>query len=73
MGLYKKYVISIQEKLLSVVDESDIFYNVSQYETKLTGEVKFEAHRRYIDIQYMLEGQEMMGYANIEDHLKKKR
>jgi YhcH/YjgK/YiaL family protein len=32
------------------------------YQTKVPGECRFEAHRRYLDIQYVVEGAEAMGW-----------
>jgi YhcH/YjgK/YiaL family protein len=41
----------------------DIYVTVSEAETKPREQVKFEAHRRYIDIQLVVRGQEAMGVA----------
>ncbi len=49
------------------VDGDDIFALVSAYNTKIPADVLPEAHERYIDIQYMVKGEEMMGYAPLED------
>lgn len=35
---------------------------VSEYETKKVNENGFEAHRDYIDIQYLISGEEIVGY-----------
>jgi YhcH/YjgK/YiaL family protein len=40
------------------VDGDRLLANVMTYETKRPGEGKFEAHRKYIDIQVVLEGEE---------------
>lgn len=48
------------------VDGADVFALVQQYETKPMDKGRWEAHKRYIDIQYLVEGVERMGYANIE-------
>ena len=45
----------------------EIFAIVSEYETKKVADAKPEAHERYIDIQYMVKGEEIMGYAPLED------
>jgi YhcH/YjgK/YiaL family protein len=42
---------------------------VQEYDSKLKEEGKWEAHRRYIDLQYVVKGVEGIGYANIH-HLK---
>ena len=47
------------------IDADNLYVNINEYETK--EEQKLEAHRKYIDIQIMLEGQEFMGYTNIKN------
>jgi YhcH/YjgK/YiaL family protein len=42
------------------------FGMVSSYDTKPVEEGFWEAHRKYIDIQYVFSGAERMGYANID-------
>jgi biofilm protein TabA len=42
---------------------------VQQYNTKLRAQGVWEAHRRYIDLQYLVQGVEGIGYANIK-HLQ---
>lgn len=39
---------------------------VSEYETKLQNECGFEAHKRFIDIQYLLKGKERINFLPIE-------
>jgi biofilm protein TabA len=41
------------------------FALVQLYETR-AGEPKFEAHRKYLDIQYVAEGEEIIGWAFID-------
>lgn len=41
----------------------DVFFNLQEYETKAIQ--KLEAHKKYIDIQIVVEGEEYMGYTNI--------
>ena len=38
---------------------------VQEHETKLRAQAKWEAHRKMIDLQFMVRGQELMGYADI--------
>ncbi len=45
------------------VDGDNLFYLVNRYTTKPLEECKFEAHQKYIDIQYILAGSEIIGYA----------
>ena len=40
------------------VDGNALFINVSSYETRAFSECRFEAHRRYIDVQMVLSGAE---------------
>ena len=45
---------------------TQLFAIVQQYETKPREQGFWEAHRRYIDVQYVVEGAERMGYANLD-------
>ena len=45
------------------IDGDNIFALISEYQTKTESEGKLEAHRKYIDVQYVIEGEELMGYA----------
>lgn len=51
------------------IDGEVMYALVQEYDSKLKEEGKWEAHRRYIDLQYVVRGIEGMGYANIH-HLK---
>ena len=46
--------------------ENGVYFMVQEYTTKSIADGKYEAHRKYIDIQIILEGAEIMGYAPIE-------
>lgn len=48
------------------IEGDDIFVIIQDYKTKLLSEGRFEAHRKYIDIQYIIEGRESMGYVNLD-------
>lgn len=50
-----------------MIDGSNVFAMVQQYESKPVEAGKWEAHRKYTDIQYLVSGAEKMGYAYIED------
>ena len=41
----------------------DVFAIVNEYSTKDKAECELEAHRKYIDIQYMVKGTELCGYV----------
>ena len=45
------------------VDGENLFYNVDEYETKPFEEGRFEIHRKYLDIQYIVSGAECIGVA----------
>ncbi len=44
------------------IEEDKIYANIQTYKTKT--EAPFEAHRKYIDIQYIINGQEKIGVTN---------
>ena len=47
------------------IDGANLYALVQEYDTKLKEQGKWEAHRRYIDLQYVTQGAEGFGYANI--------
>ena len=47
------------------IDGEDVFVMIQEYETRDLSAGKWEAHKKYADIQYVLAGQEQMGYAEI--------
>lgn len=49
------------------IDGKNIFTIVSEYQAKSLEEGKWEAHREYIDIQYVVSGKEKIGYASINE------
>jgi YhcH/YjgK/YiaL family protein len=49
------------------IDGSHVYALVQQYDSKPLIEGKWEAHRKYTDIQYVAEGAEQIGYANIHE------
>lgn len=46
---------------------NDMFYIVQRYETKPFAEGELEAHKEYIDIQYIVTGTEVCGHALLDD------
>lgn len=44
--------------------DDDIFYMVQEYETKHPQEARYEAHEKYVDIQYIVKGEERMEFAD---------
>jgi YhcH/YjgK/YiaL family protein len=47
------------------LDASRVFALVQRYDTKPKSAGLWEAHRRHFDIQYVAQGEELMGYANL--------
>jgi YhcH/YjgK/YiaL family protein len=45
------------------IDDDNLYAMVSEYNTKNDDEANWEAHRKYADIQYVIEGTEMIGVA----------
>ncbi len=45
-----------------IIDGDDVWANVQEYETK--DDAKYETHRKYIDIQYMIQGREFVGVTD---------
>ena len=42
----------------------DVFVMIQEYDSKPEEEVAWEAHRLYLDVQYVVSGKENMGFAN---------
>ncbi len=51
------------------VDGDRVYVVVQRYRPKPLDEAKWEAHRKYLDIQYVVEGSERMGYAALTDDM----
>jgi len=71
--LYRKGLEYLQKTDLSALDvgkyEIDgerLFVLIQEYDTKPTDECKWESHKVYSDIQYIISGRELMGYAPID-------
>jgi len=47
------------------IDGDNLYATISEYITKNEEDAKFEAHRKYIDIQYLISGTELMGVSPI--------
>jgi YhcH/YjgK/YiaL family protein len=48
------------------IDGERVFALVQRYETITTDEPKFECHKKYIDVQYIVSGEEIIGWAPAE-------
>ena len=51
------------------IDGDRLVAIVQRYRTKPPAEAAWEAHRRYIDVQYVVAGTERMGYASLHGEL----
>ena len=45
------------------IDGEDVYAVISHYDTKPITSGKWEAHKKYLDIQYIIEGKEKLGYS----------
>lgn len=57
---------SLQEGKYPILGDQ-VYASVKEYETKPVEEGKYEAHRRYIDLQCIISGSEIIGYAPIDE------
>jgi len=48
------------------IDGEKVFAMVQRYETLAQAEPKFEAHRKYTDLQFLAAGAEIIGWAPLE-------
>ena len=53
-----------------VVDD-DVYFTVKSYEPRADENVGWESHREYMDIQYVIEGRELMGIMPVSDMTEK--
>lgn len=60
----KNSLVSLKGGKYDIVDDS-AFILIQEYLTKPVNEKFWESHKKYIDIQVVLEGQEYMGYSPI--------
>lgn len=57
----KELPLGIQE-----LEGKHLFVNVQEYYGKAKSEALFESHKKYIDIQYVIEGEEIIGLSAID-------
>lgn len=60
-----KFARSLFDKPVGKYECDDIFAFVQEGSTKNTDETKFESHIKYMDIQFVVEGSEILGWQNI--------
>jgi YhcH/YjgK/YiaL family protein len=66
LELIKDAGIAAQEDGKYEVDGDNLFYMIQRYPTKNKEDMLFEAHKDYIDIQAIIDGEETIGYALTE-------
>jgi biofilm protein TabA len=49
------------------IDGHELYAIISEYSPKLENDVFWEAHKRYIDLQYIIKGEERIGYTSINN------
>lgn len=76
VNLYKGFQFLMQNEFDSMpagkyeIDGDRVFAIVQEYETKPEDQGRWEAHYKYTDIQYIVQGEEKMGYVNIATGIK---
>jgi YhcH/YjgK/YiaL family protein len=51
------------------IESPHMFALVQRYKPRPVDKIAWEAHRRYIDVQYIAVGTERMGYAPLREHI----
>ena len=70
-GIRRAFEYLQQTDLLSLpagryeLDGKNLYVVSQEYTSKLPEQGKWEAHRRYIDLQYIISGTERIGYAHL--------
>ncbi|MEZ5106921.1 MAG: YhcH/YjgK/YiaL family protein [Draconibacterium sp.] len=48
------------------LDGENLFVSVAEYKAKEKPETRYESHKKYIDIQYIIKGEELMGITTLD-------
>lgn len=59
--------VSPTQKKVVEIDGQDVYAIFQEYDTRPQEGAKPEGHRKYADVQYVFEGRECIGYADIAD------
>ena len=62
----KSHVLKTLENGKYEIDGKNVYANVMEYDTIPWEEASYEAHKDYTDIQYIIEGREVMTYAPVD-------
>ncbi len=49
------------------VDGDNVYVNAAEYDTRDLDGAQMEAHRKYIDVMWMVSGEEIIGYCPVEE------
>lgn len=50
------------------IDGDNLFAVPQRYDSRTMDKIIWESHRKYIDVQYIAEGSELMGYINLAEN-----
>jgi len=71
LTVLKKYILENQADLFKAGKfeiENDSFFGIGlEYDTKLSNECVWEAHRKYLDVHYVLAGSEIVEVGHIDN------
>ena len=65
VGYLQDLAVSEKDIGKKVIVNDDFYYTVLEYATKSEKEINLESHRKYVDIQIIVRGEELMGIADI--------
>lgn len=49
------------------IEGEDVFAIIMEYQTKRISKNRLEAHKKYIDLQYIIHGNELIGISSLKD------
>lgn len=64
---YKDFVAKPFPEGKIEIDGDNLWCNVASYTVNPDNPLKYEAHREYADVQVMVEGEEIIGWANTKE------
>ena len=67
MDYCREHDLAAMENGQHAIDGEDFFVNIFTYDTKLSEDRIWEAHREYIDVHTVIEGSELVSQNFIED------
>lgn len=58
-------LLTLEKGRYDLPDSGGSYALVQEHDTRLPAHAKWEAHRKMLDLQFMVRGQELVGYADI--------